>query len=226
MKSGPGKSGFTLIEMLAVVAIIAILVGMVVGLSRRIDDQGKERLCRDTLELIGNALEQFRDFGYEYPDNPLYQPAERQFYFGLKFPIDCNGFNQATLQALIARVLNVPVTIAASGHLQEYSGCEAMYLFLSEVPDCRTTLDKVDKSLITDLGSNGVQMTINVNGRIRPLTRIVDPWEKSLRYDYYTEVALPAFPDPDTKKTFPIITSAGPDGQFDTADDIINRQPE
>lgn len=226
MKSGPLKSGFTLIEILVVVAIIAVLVAMVVGVTRRINDQGRERLCRNTLELIGNALEQFRDFGYEYPDNPLYQPAERQFYFGLKFPIDCNGFNQANLQALIARVLNVPVTIAASGHLQEYSGCEAMYLFLSEVPDCRTTLDKVDKSLITDLGSNGVQMTINVNGRIRPLTRIVDPWGKTLRYDYYDVNPVTLLPIPNTKKTFPVITSAGPDGQFDTADDIINRQPK
>jgi prepilin-type N-terminal cleavage/methylation domain-containing protein len=230
MKTGPANRGFTLIEMLMVVAIITVMVAMVIGLAKRIDDQGKERLCQDTLNLIGNALEQFRDFGYEYPDNPLYLPAERQFFKGLKFPIDCNSFGQTALQDIITRVLNVPVPVAisvtATGYLPEYSGSETMHLFLCEVPDCRTTLDKIDKSLKTDLDNNKVQMTININGRIRPLTRIIDPWEKSLRYDYYDEVVLPSFPDEDTKKTFPIVTSAGPDGIFDTADDIINRQPK
>ncbi len=71
MKPGSLKSGFTLIEMLLVVAIIAILVSMVVGIAKRIDDQGKERLCRNTIALIGNALEQFRDFGYEYKDTGI-----------------------------------------------------------------------------------------------------------------------------------------------------------
>ena len=51
MKPGSLKSGFTLIEMLVVVAIIAILVSMVVGVTKRIDDQRKERLCRSTIAL-------------------------------------------------------------------------------------------------------------------------------------------------------------------------------
>jgi prepilin-type N-terminal cleavage/methylation domain-containing protein len=227
MKSGSLKSGFTLIEMLLVVAIIALLVAMVVGLTKRIDDQDKERLCRDTLDLIGNALEQFRDFGYEYRDNGLYSSnAEREFYLSLKFPIDCNGYTPpSVIETEITKVAN-PAIITATAHIPEYSGIEVMYLFLSEVPDCRTTLDKVDKSLITDLGDDKTQMTININGRIRPLMRIVDPWEKSLRYDYYNENDNDYVRRGLGKKTFPIITSAGPDGQFDTADDIINRQPK
>jgi prepilin-type N-terminal cleavage/methylation domain-containing protein len=226
MKSGPVKIGFTLIEMLLVVAIIALLVAMVLGLARRIEDQNKERLCRETLAIIDNALEQFRDFGYEYPDNPLYLPEERQFYLGLKFPIDCTDYVQAGMQTEIARVLNAPlVTINTTGYLTEYSGSEGMYLFLSEVPDCRTTLDKIEKSLKTDLDASKVQMTININGRIRPLTRIIDPWKKSLRYDYYNESDNNYVRREQSKKTFPIVTSAGPDGRFDTADDIINRKP-
>lgn len=226
MKSGPIKSGFTLIEMLLVVAIIAVLVAMVVGLAKRIDDQGKERLCRDTLDLIGNALEQFRDFGYEYRDNGLYASnAEREFYLSLKFPIDCNGYVPLAIETEIRKVAS-PAVIAAIAHMLEYSGIEVMYFFLSEVPDCRTTLDKVDKSLKIDLDNNKVQMTININGRIRPLTRIIDPWGKSLRYDYYNELENNFLLRQDTKKTFPIITSAGPDGKFDTVDDIINRQPK
>ena len=69
MKPGSLKTGFTLIEMVVVISIIAILISMVFTIVKRIDDQGKERLTRDTLVLVGNALEQFRDFGYEYKNN-------------------------------------------------------------------------------------------------------------------------------------------------------------
>ena len=84
MRTRAYKSCFTLIETLLVVAIIAILVSMVIGVAKRVDDQSKERLCRNTIALIGNALEQFRDFGYEYKSND---------YAGLTFPLDCNNLN-------------------------------------------------------------------------------------------------------------------------------------
>ena len=226
MKPGSFKSGFTLIEMMLVVAIIVILVSMMVGIAKRIDDQGKERLCRDTIALIGNALEQFRDFGYEYPDNPLYGIKEGEFYRGLTFPVDFNDFIQTDVELGLIRVMNLPassVLITASAYLPEYSGSEVMYLFLSMVPDCRTTLDKIDKSLIISDGNDGTAMTINVNGKISPLYRICDPWKKTLRYDYYDEGASFTSIN-NTKKTFPVITSAGPDKTFGTNDDISNIQ--
>ncbi len=83
MKTRAYKTGFTLIEMIVVIAIIAILISMVVTIAKRIDDQSKERLTRETIALLGNALEQFRDFGYEYKDAD---------YAGLVFPLDCNGY--------------------------------------------------------------------------------------------------------------------------------------
>jgi prepilin-type N-terminal cleavage/methylation domain-containing protein len=224
MKLGSKNSGFTLIEMMLVLAIVVLLVSMIVGIAKRVDDQGKERLCRDTIALIGNALEQFRDFGYEYPDNPLYGIKEREFYLGLTFPVDFNGFTQPNIESRLIRVLNLPassVVITATSHINEYSGSEVMYYFLSQVPDCRTTLDKIDKSLITNLGNDSTVMTINVNGKISPLFRICDPWRKTLRYDYYDEGATFTSIN-NTKKTFPVITSAGPDKTFDTSDDITN----
>ena len=88
MKTRAYKTGFTLIEMIVVIAIIAILVSMVATIAKRIDDQGKERLTRATITLLGNALEQFRDFGYEYKDTTNYA--------GLVFPLDCNGYGSVT----------------------------------------------------------------------------------------------------------------------------------
>jgi prepilin-type N-terminal cleavage/methylation domain-containing protein len=229
MKTRAYKSGFTLIEMLMVVAIIAILVSMVVGITKRIDDQSKERLCRSTIVLLGNALEQFRDFGYEYKNTD---------YDGLVFPLDCNDYDLTgtftyylpiTLQNALG--LSGLPTISGGIHDTAFSGSEALYFFLSQVPDCRTTLDKIDKSLLTNNGTDGNPMTITINfgtaSEMLPLTRIIDPWGKTLRYDYYPDYAdslgIPGtYKDyrDSAKRTFPVITSAGPDKQFDTADDI------
>ncbi|MFH1372165.1 MAG: type II secretion system protein [Planctomycetota bacterium] len=244
MKSGTLKSGFTLIEMLLVVAIIAVLVAMVVGLTKRIDDQGKERLCRDTLVLIDNALEQFRDFGYEY---------KHQDFAGLAFPLDCNDYGLTSvppypnLQGTLTNAINPsginidPVSIGVYG--PEFSGSGAMYFILSQIPDCRTTLGKIDKSLLINEGTDkitdvNVIVTTSIGNIKYPFTRVIDPWGKTLRYDYYPDFDDYVLTHPadwnqyidyiknTAKLTFPVITSAGPDGKFDTADDIINRQPK
>jgi prepilin-type N-terminal cleavage/methylation domain-containing protein len=227
MKPGSHKSGFTLIEMLAVVAIIAILVSMVISVTRHVDDQRKERLCRSTIAIIGNALEQFRDFGYEYKDN---------YYAGLTFPIDCNGFNDLTIfQNSIHNALysTTPPTVIIDNigwaqHDPSFSGSEALYFVLSQVPDCRTTLDKIDKSLLTNKGIDKVtDITITIQSSptitmTYPFIRIIDPWGKTLRYNYYDKTLVGMWPVIGTQKTFPVVTSAGPDRQFDTADDISN----
>jgi hypothetical protein len=212
---------------------------MVVGITKRIDDQSKERLCRNTIALVGNALEQFRDFGYEYKNN---------YYDGLVFPLDCNKYNPAdtfpypnpqdTIRDALYSAPLPNVTIDAgplwAQHDPSFSGSEVLYFILSQIPDCRATLDKIDKSLLTNKGIDKVtDITITIQSatttRTYPFTRIIDPWGKTLRYDYYPDYAdytgtiIPYKDYRDSaKRTFPVITSAGQNGQFDTADDISN----
>ena len=206
------KTGVTLIEMLIVVGIIAILVSMVVGIAGRIQFQGNEQLTESTFALLNAALGQFRDYGYNYKDSD---------YTDFDFPLDCNDFPKDRLATDLEKALGVNVTIDATGHDPNYSGSEVLYFFLSRVPESRKTLDKIDGSLITNEGSNKQDMTITVGGRKYPLLRIIDPWGKTLRYDYYDETVVP--PDPDEKRTFPLITSVGPDGKFGNDDDITSR---
>jgi prepilin-type N-terminal cleavage/methylation domain-containing protein len=234
MKSGSKNSGFSLIEMVVVVAIIAILISMVFGIATRVQEQGKIRLCKDTLALVDNALEQFRDFGYEYKN----EFSGR----GLDFPLDCNNYGLTSiplypnLQDTIANALysfpQPTITITASVHDPCFSGSEALYFILNQVPDCRATLGKIDKSLVTNI-SKGTPITIRINfgatSQELPFMRFIDPWKTPLRYDYY-----PDFTDytgggvykdyrDSVKRTFPVITSAGPDKKFGTKDDITNR---
>jgi prepilin-type N-terminal cleavage/methylation domain-containing protein len=235
MKTRAYKTGFTLVEIVVVIAIIALLVSMVIRIAKRIGDHAKERLCRENIALIGNALEQFRDFGHEY-----------LFDEGTVFPLDCNGYPLTSVSpdpnlpgtlrySSFFGLYDAPIITISGAHDPNFSGSEALYFLLSQVPDCRKTLEKIDKSLLTDKGTDGNPITITIGTLpAKPLIRIIDPWGTTLRYDYYPDyydylIAFPTkhwatyYPYRDSaKKTFPVITSAGPDKQFDTDDDITN----
>jgi prepilin-type N-terminal cleavage/methylation domain-containing protein len=216
MKSDADKTGLSLVEMLIVVAIVVILTTMVIGLAGRINDQSNERLTKSTIGILTTALGQFHGYGFRYKDLT---------YSGFVFPLDCNDFDVAVLQTVLSNALASPVSIIATGHDRSYSGIEASYFLLSRVASCRKTLDKIDELLITNLGSDQQPMNITITHpdgttEVRPLFRIIDPWGTALRYDYYDEVIL----DPRSKRTFPVITSAGPDRRFGNADDISSRK--
>ena len=209
MKRRQNKTGVTLVEILVVVAIIAILVTMVIGVAVRIDTQGKEQLTKNTIALLAAALGEFSDYGYTYSG----------LYADLKFPLDCNNFSTGDFLTELTWTINGP------GHMDEYSGCEAVYFFLNRVPDSRKTLTEIDKSLVTARDENRQDMTVTVGGQVYPLYRVIDPWGKTLRYSYYDngKETPTGEPLPPLTLTFPVITSAGPDKNFGTADDIESR---
>jgi prepilin-type N-terminal cleavage/methylation domain-containing protein len=226
MKRRQNKTGVTLVEILVVVAIIAILVTIVIGVAARIDTQGKEQLTKNTFALLTAALGGFRDYGYSYS-----APSDANF----KFPLDCNGFSDTDLKTELQTALGTTVSIGPPGtHDADYSGCEAMYFFLNRVPESRETLDRIDKKLVTNLDIGGSPMEIAVGSgadkKLYPLFRVIDPWGKTLRYDYYDEKPPPHSPSDiedmeKSRKTFPLIISAGPDGDFNTVgDNITNRE--
>ena len=69
MNSNRNKAAFTIVEMLVVIAIVAILTAMVVGIAGRVDNQGKQRFMVNTLSLIDAALNQFSEYGFDYKDD-------------------------------------------------------------------------------------------------------------------------------------------------------------
>jgi prepilin-type N-terminal cleavage/methylation domain-containing protein len=234
MKSYKHKTGVTLVEILVVVAVIALLVSMVIGIAARLDSQGKERLTENTFAILDAALSQFQNYGYEYKLVPNLDPnsAEAKFYRSLDFPIDCNGLPyDPQLRTEWGRALGfnrtIAIEITGGTHDKSYSGSEVLYFFLSRVPESRETLDKIDRKLITNLGINGQPMDVIIGlgtdvKKKYPLLRVIDPWGTTLRYDYYNDTGTFA-EKMESKKTFPVITSAGPDKIFGTSDDIKSR---
>ena len=203
------KRCFTLVEMLIAVAIIAILVSMVIGVAGHIDNRAKEQLAESTIAILTAALGQFRDYGYNY-DNSVVD------YSDFKFPLDCSGFTQDELKGTLSAALGAGDVEIYGAHERNYSGSEVLYFFLSRVPASRKTLDKIDRLLITNKGSNRQGMSINIGGKDYSLLRIIDPWGKTLWYSYYEDIG-----HPEDRSTFPVITSAGPDGNFGTVGDNI-----
>lgn len=61
------KAGFTLLELLAVVGIIAVLTGLVIGAGRRASDTGKSARARAELTAISTALESYKAAHGDYP---------------------------------------------------------------------------------------------------------------------------------------------------------------
>jgi prepilin-type N-terminal cleavage/methylation domain-containing protein len=216
MKSYENKTGLTLIEMLIVVAIVVILTTMVIGLAGRIDNQSKEQLTQNTISIITSALRQFNDYEYRY---------EAPIYAEFDFPLDCNDFLQPVLEMTMGNALGAMVVISGGTPDISYSGGEALYVFLSQLPECRKTLDKIDESLMTNIGVDKQPRNISVTypgsvPKVYPLLRVIDSWGTTLKYDYYDEVTL----NPRSKRTFPVITSAGPDKKFGNTDDISSRK--
>lgn len=198
MKSYRYKTGVTLIEMLIVVAIIAILAALVITTAGRIEARANEQLTESTITIITAAVEQFRDYDYQYPD---------ALYSALKFPLDCSDSNYVS-ETDIAYALG-----AAEPLNVDYSPDEVWYYFLNKIPECRKTLDKIDASL----KKNTTIITGN-DGREYFFLKIIDPWGKKIRYSYYYD-----FPLGQDSWTFPVISSAGPDRIYGNDDDITSR---
>ncbi len=68
MKSYKHKYGVTLVEMLIVLAIIALLTSMVIGIAGRISNQSKEQLTRNTFALLESALQEYYEYWGYFPE--------------------------------------------------------------------------------------------------------------------------------------------------------------
>jgi len=74
MKSRKHKVGVTLIEMVIVVAIIALLATMVVRIVSRIDNQAKEKGLENIFALLDSALQKYHEYTGNFPEQ-----AEKDF---------------------------------------------------------------------------------------------------------------------------------------------------
>ena len=82
MKKLQSQSGFTLSEVLIVVAILLILAGALVGFGKHLKQQAQASLCECTIGVLIAAIEQYYDWHEAFPDpgnNPVMSPIENLY---------------------------------------------------------------------------------------------------------------------------------------------------
>lgn len=63
-----GKKGFTLVEMLAVIAVIGVLIGLVIGLAGLTGRESDDVVAQAGMQVIRDALEEYRIRNGVYPE--------------------------------------------------------------------------------------------------------------------------------------------------------------
>jgi prepilin-type N-terminal cleavage/methylation domain-containing protein len=197
MKNRTKQSGLTIIEILVVVAVIAILVTITVGITSRVDTAIKERKTRAAIDLLATALEKYYQFHKEFPlidktDTTVPLPFVDKNYNTTKLKSSSEGIDGSINDESV--------------HEDEYASLEGLYHCLSRTPNCRDIIEKIDHGLKTNKGNDGTTLLVitnNVTNIDYPLFRVNDAWKIPLRYTYNK-----------ANDSFPLIESAGPDKVF------------
>ena len=86
------RGGFTLIEMLAVITIIVILAGLVVGSIGFVNDKKARELAKVQIALLGNALEEYKVDNGSFPVGANGLPGDSNIlYRALYWDTDNDG---------------------------------------------------------------------------------------------------------------------------------------
>jgi type II secretory pathway pseudopilin PulG len=165
MKSSRNISGLTLFEMVLAVSVMAILVGIFIGVGSHTLTQAKTRLAESTISILVTALEQYHDFTGT-------------------FPPECDDLD--SLQDALAGDVDGP-----GEPKDEFHSSEALYYYLGRVPESRKIISAISDSLKTNLDENEENQEVDRNLEFDPdqgdpfaLIRFIDPWSKSFRYKY------------------------------------------
>ncbi len=151
-----GRGGFTLVEVLIVVGIVALLVAGLVGVSGYLETQRDTVLTEKSVELLSTAVAEFYDITGH-------------------FPIDSWGVRDTSPGCRIA---------GATAPGDDPSSDELLYLQLSILPQTRGIIGDLPGKLLAAPHNNiTVQLAHDPGTNTPHLRAIVDPWGTPLDYN-------------------------------------------
>ena len=154
---GRGRDGFTLVEVLIVVAILAVVAVGLVGLSSYLQTQNDTVLTEKCVELLSTAVAEFHDITGHYPID------------------DWDVRNTST---------GCRIAGAQLGGTDEPESDELLYLQLSLLPQTRAIIAKLpEKLLAAPLSGATVQLAHDPLADTPYLRSIVDAWGNALKYE-------------------------------------------
>jgi prepilin-type N-terminal cleavage/methylation domain-containing protein len=212
MKARKRQAGFTLIEILVVVAIIVLLATGMVKVAQTARTRAQERVTKGTISMLVSALAEYKNFhdrgsGFEFPEEPVVWNDKNEWLnllsYGLRVDvanlfIDLGDHGQFTWEDDVD-LDEMRLALAT---------IEFLYCVMEDVPGCKAILEK----LPVDVAVNDDNDSVTIRGQAKSLLEVNDAWGHPLWYEYRGP------------GNFPAITSAGPDGLFNTADDIVSTE--
>jgi len=229
--SGGGRrvGGFSLVEILVAIAIIAILIGAMVTVADYVHTNAKIKNTENTIQFLSSALSEYREAKrgssgtVEFPTEP-YMQAELNggsAASDVRFR-ECWGWLGANDFDLDSHTLPTAAwenwdsldPAEQDELIAARASSEVLYYYLQGVPQCRELLNKLPGKATANDDLDAVRDGTNEMA----LMEVIDAWGYPIRYRNVTDGSG------YLTGNFPILTSAGPDGLFDTADDIISSE--
>lgn len=205
MKTYGKKNGFTLVELLTVVTILAVLAGMFLGAAKHVRTRAYERLAASTISVMVTATEQYHNDNKEFPfvaDQEIETDDLLQVFniVDLEETIEeKTGLDPADVE--LTNVVDLP---------DKYASVATLYFFLSRSTNSSKIISAISGKFLANKDKSGAAMILDLGSKTVPLIWVVDPWKNPFRYRYFAE------------DNFPVIISAGPDGKFSTTGDNIS----
>ncbi len=195
MRRNAGQFGFTLVEMVVVIATILILASVFLGVGKYLTVRASIDLTASELEVLATALQQYYDDFEAFPFITNVSDSDSDGYW---------------LDEFIGEYLAVQGTIPMD---IDFESSAALFYHLQKNTNTRMIINAMTDSLVTnkDASDINVQITLSATGEQVDLSRFIDAWGTSIRYEYADGTA------------FPVLTSAGPDEVFDTSDDVTSQ---
>jgi len=151
-----GKSGFTLIELMAVITIIVILAGLVVGGLGFVNERQAKEKAKVQIALISKALEEYKLDNGTYPPSANTADGSAQSAAGLYLPLFYEGYDYG-------KQANPPATWTKKVGTVDVPKSIKIYL-----PD----LDPVSTK----------QGWVTTGSTVPASLTVMDPWGKEYRY--------------------------------------------
>ncbi len=217
MKRKHIRQAFTLVELLVVMAVMAILIGAMVKVAGHVIDNAKKQNTQNTIQLLVTAMKEYQNFNSQ---------GRRNFEFPAEpYPIDYSGavnvadWRNWWKEKLDVNLGDIQVGIHLGGSIWDddagtdemwmaQANIELLYFELDDVPDCRKILNQIP----SDVTANADNDAVLFNGQMKALIEVNDAWGHPLSYQT------------QGVGNFPLLRSAGRDGIFFNADDILSSE--
>ncbi|MGC9454193.1 MAG: type II secretion system protein [Phycisphaerae bacterium] len=176
------SNGFTLVELLAVMLIMAVLVSLVVAVGNWVREDAARSKTTTIQDIAMQAVKKFHEEVGRYPG------------------IDEDGNVDPDLSGAMP---SGPENDETTAVLLEYLQAEDSRVDFSSDDDLVTAIRVATRQTLTDLPEGAMDESNSY---------LLDGYEQRMHYD----------PEGGLGGRRPVLISAGPDGKFDTEDDILS----